>query len=127
MQIPFCVASVKEMWSKYSPDLNDEPKSKRNVAISFKLKSIVFTTSNLFTLYCLKKPFTLAHKSTTDGDDVGKSDSDDQHISNSDVDEDRHHIDILPSAPLSQLDLAYKSGGEDAARQLLQSQPIEQV
>jgi hypothetical protein len=34
---------------------------------------------------------------------------------------------MLPSSQLAELDQAYKSGGQDAARQLLQSQSMEQV
>ena len=32
-----------------------------------------------------------------------------------------------PSEELAKLDSVYKSGGEEAARQLMQSQPMEQV
>ena len=46
-----------------------------------------------------------------------------------DVDDDNDDdiVLLLPSSQLAELDQAYKSGGQDAARQLLQSQSMEQV
>ena len=44
-----------------------------------------------------------------------------------DIDDDDDVVLMLPSSQLAELDQAYKSGGQDAARQLLQNQSIEQV
>ena len=63
----------------------------------------------------------LARLSAADDDNFGKSgDSYNTHL-------DDDAVEILPSSQLSELDLAYKSGGEEAARKLLQNQPVEQV
>lgn len=50
------------------------------------------------------------------------------HISGRDVDCGNDDVVLmLPSSQLAELDQAYKSGGQDEARQLLQNQSMEQV
>ena len=50
-----------------------------------------------------------------------------ERIHSRDAYSDDHTALMFPSSQLSELDQAYKSGGQDAVRQLLQSQSIKQV
>ena len=78
----------------------------------------MFTASSCFSLPL--KLFTLASNLIVDGDSVTEG------IHSTDMDDDDAVL-MLPSSQLSELDQAYKSGGQDAARQLLQRQTMEQV
>lgn len=71
------------------------------------------------------KLFTLASNLVVDGDSL----TGEGIHSGRDVDDDGDDdiILMLPSSQLAELDQAYKSGGQDAARQVLQSQSMEQV
>ena len=68
------------------------------------------------------KLFTLASNLIVDGDSLTT-----EGIQSKNMDDDDDMVLMLPSSQLSELDQVYKSGGQDAARQLLQSQSMEQV
>lgn len=55
------------------------------------------------------------------------SDSVEEGIHNSYIDDDDDPVLMLPSYQLSEIDLAYKSGGQDEVRTLIQSQSMEEV
>lgn len=69
------------------------------------------------------KLFTFASNLVVDGDSL----TGEGIHSGGDVDDDDDIVLMLPSSQLAELDQAYKSGGQDAVRQLLQSQSMEQV
>ena len=77
----------------------------------------MFTVKSLFT-FALKSVYTCMYFIVTDSD-IGEG-TNSKHVY-------AHTATMFPSSQLSELDLAYKRGGWDEARQLLQSQSTEEV